>query len=124
MELDKDSAAEEVSLADEVSLDKLIVAGKPNPQNYVSQSAAALRCRAMPPPCYRNPYLKDVSQKETDPFANQRSKCAGIILVNLLLILSLNSGKVILTSMISVEILFISISIFLTVYWYKFRVLP
>ncbi|CAK8544314.1 unnamed protein product [Lathyrus sativus] len=77
VELDKDSVAEEVSLADEVSLDKLMVAGKPNPQNYVSHSAAALRCRAMPPPCYRNPYLKDVAQKEIDPFANQRSKCAG-----------------------------------------------
>lgn len=112
MELDKDSVAEEVSLAEEFSLDKLKVAAKPNPQNYVSQSAAALRCKAMPPPCYRNPYLKDVSQKETDPFANQRSKCAGIYLVTFLLILSLNTGKVILTSKMSVEILFIPISIF------------
>lgn len=76
MELDKDSVAEEVDI------DKTMAASKPKAQNYVSHSAAALRCRVMPPPCISNPYLKDVSQQETDPFANQRSKCAGIILVN------------------------------------------
>jgi wee1-like protein kinase len=78
VELGKDSVAEEENV------DKTIASGKPKAQNYVSHSAAALRCRAMPPPCISNPYLKDVSQKETDPFANQRSKCAGIILVSLL----------------------------------------
>ncbi|WJX79737.1 Mitosis inhibitor protein kinase wee1 [Trifolium repens] len=72
VELGKDSVAEEENV------DKTIASGKPKAQNYVSQSAAALRCRAMPPPCISNPYLKDVSQKETDPFANQRSKCAGL----------------------------------------------
>jgi len=70
------------SVADEFALEKIIAAPKPKGQNYVSQSAVALRCRVMPPPCFRNPYLKDVSEKEIDPFGNQRLKCAGIILVS------------------------------------------
>ncbi|XP_073157959.1 wee1-like protein kinase [Henckelia pumila] len=45
--------------------------------SFVSKSAVALRCRVMPPPCLRNPYLKDGSESNSDPFANQRSKCAG-----------------------------------------------
>ncbi|KZV32366.1 wee1-like protein kinase [Dorcoceras hygrometricum] len=45
---------------------------------FISKSAVALRCRVMPPPCLRNPYLKDGSESvESDPFANQRTKCAG-----------------------------------------------
>lgn len=75
MELGKDSVVEEVAV------EKTVEDGKPRAQNYVSHSAVALRCRAMPPPCIRNPYLKDVSKMETDPFGNQRSKCAGINLV-------------------------------------------
>lgn len=71
VELGKDSVAEEVAV------DVTVAAGKPKAQNYVSHSAATLRCRAIPPPCFSNPYLKDLSQKETDPYANQRSKCAG-----------------------------------------------
>ncbi|CDP03520.1 unnamed protein product [Coffea canephora] len=47
-------------------------------QRYVSQSAVALRCRVMPPPCIKNPYLKDASILEIDPFNNQRSKCADL----------------------------------------------
>ncbi|XP_004309698.1 PREDICTED: wee1-like protein kinase-like [Fragaria vesca subsp. vesca] len=47
--------------------------------NYVSQSAVALRCRVMPPPCFKNPYLKDDSQMDIDPFGNQRSKCAAFL---------------------------------------------
>ncbi|KAK4492577.1 hypothetical protein RD792_003392 [Penstemon davidsonii] len=46
-------------------------------QSYVSQSAVALRCRVMPPPCLKNPYLKDATEFDADPFGNQRSKCAG-----------------------------------------------
>ncbi|TQD76416.1 hypothetical protein C1H46_038044 [Malus baccata] len=34
----------------------------------------ALRCRVMPPPCLKNPYLKDASEIGIDPFGNQRSK--------------------------------------------------
>ncbi|GAV88956.1 Pkinase domain-containing protein [Cephalotus follicularis] len=46
-------------------------------QNYVSPSAVALRCRVMPPPCIKNPYLMDAPDMDIDPFGNQRSKCAG-----------------------------------------------
>ncbi|CAI9105353.1 OLC1v1004259C1 [Oldenlandia corymbosa var. corymbosa] len=45
---------------------------------YVSQSAVALRCRVMPPPCIKNPYNKDASGLNIDPFDNHRSKCAGL----------------------------------------------
>ncbi|KAK4357271.1 hypothetical protein RND71_022881 [Anisodus tanguticus] len=45
--------------------------------SYVSQSAIALRYRVMPPPCIRNPYLRDASEIDVDPFGNRRSKCAG-----------------------------------------------
>lgn len=70
------------SVVEDVAFEKTIEVGKPNAQNYVSQSAVALRCKVMPPPCIKNPYLKDVSETEIDPFGNQRSKCAGIILVS------------------------------------------
>lgn len=46
---------------------------------YVSQSAVALRCRVMPPPCLKNPYVKNGSEFDADPFSNQRSKCAGAV---------------------------------------------
>ncbi|PIN05369.1 Cyclin-dependent kinase WEE1 [Handroanthus impetiginosus] len=46
-------------------------------RSFVSQSAMALRCRVMPPPCLKNPYIKDASEFGADPFGNQRSKCAG-----------------------------------------------
>lgn len=49
---------------------------------YVSQSAVALRCRVMPPPCLKNPYVKNASDFDADPFSNQRSKCAGAVIVN------------------------------------------
>lgn len=49
-------------------------------KSYVSQAAVALRCRVIPPPCIKNPYLKNASEMDTDPFGNQRSKCAGNIL--------------------------------------------
>ncbi|KAK9084157.1 hypothetical protein Scep_030628 [Stephania cephalantha] len=50
-------------------------------QNYVSQSAVALRCRVMPPPCIINPYLKESGGVDADPFGNQRSKsiAAGLL---------------------------------------------
>lgn len=76
VELGKDS------FADEFAFEKTIAAAKPKGQNYVSQSAIALRFRVMPPPCFRNPFLEDVTEKEIDPFGNQRLKCAGMILVS------------------------------------------
>ncbi|XVF32735.1 hypothetical protein REPUB_Repub17cG0108800 [Reevesia pubescens] len=62
---------------DEINLEKTIIPGVQKTKNYVSHSAIALRCRVMPPPCIKNPYLKDASEVDTDPFGNQRSKCAG-----------------------------------------------
>ncbi|KAI7728870.1 hypothetical protein M8C21_029785 [Ambrosia artemisiifolia] len=47
-----------------------------NKQGFVSQSAVALRCRVMPPPCMKNPYIKDASENDVDPFGDRRSKCA------------------------------------------------
>ncbi|XP_051142609.1 wee1-like protein kinase isoform X1 [Andrographis paniculata] len=45
--------------------------------SYISQSAVALRCRVMPPPCLKNPYLRGAIDFDVDPLSNQRSKCAG-----------------------------------------------
>lgn len=66
---------------DEVKLDKTMVSAPQKNHSYVSQSAVALRCRVMPPPCIKNPYLMGSSEMDIDPFGNQRSKCAGTILV-------------------------------------------
>lgn len=52
---------------------------------YVSQTAVALRCRVMPPPCLKNPYVMNESETATDPFGNQRSKCASKFAVTVFL---------------------------------------
>ncbi|XP_011033577.1 PREDICTED: wee1-like protein kinase isoform X2 [Populus euphratica] len=62
--------------AEEMSIEKPLTLETKKPQNYVSQSAVFLRCRVMPPPCMKNPYLTDASEVGMDPFGNQRSKCA------------------------------------------------
>lgn len=67
------------SVADEVDIEKLLAAGKPKPPNYVSHTVVSLRSRAMPPPCIRNPYMKGTSEKDADPYGNQRSKYAGTV---------------------------------------------
>ncbi|KAK7303841.1 hypothetical protein RJT34_14758 [Clitoria ternatea] len=72
VELGKDSVPEEVDVEETEAV------GRPKAQSYVSNSAVALRCRVMPPPCIRNPYVKDASVKDIDPFGNQRLKCAGL----------------------------------------------
>ncbi|KAF5175355.1 Wee1-like protein kinase [Thalictrum thalictroides] len=66
--------------SDEVNTEKSSVTGSERKPNYVSQSAVALRCRVMPPPCVRNPYSKETAEMDVDPFGNQRSKslAAGI----------------------------------------------
>lgn len=74
VELGKDNSG-----IDEGKIEKTSVAGAWRTQNYVSQTAVALRCRVMPPPCIKNPYIKDASEFDMDPFRNQRSKCAGIV---------------------------------------------
>ncbi|KAK9281241.1 hypothetical protein L1049_004137 [Liquidambar formosana] len=72
LELAKDTLG-----VDDLKMDKTLVTGSQKNKNYVSQSAVALRCRVMPPPCLKNPYLKDASEIDIDPFGNRRSKCAG-----------------------------------------------
>ncbi|KAJ4835535.1 hypothetical protein Tsubulata_041078 [Turnera subulata] len=68
--------------SDEVKIEKINEIGTEKPRNYMSQSAVALRCRVMPPPCLQNPYLKDASEVNVDPFDTQRSKCAGFFPAN------------------------------------------
>ncbi|KAG8058058.1 hypothetical protein GUJ93_ZPchr0002g26190 [Zizania palustris] len=48
--------------------------------SYVSQSAVALRCRAMPPPCIRNPYLNTDPQIGDDVFGWRQCKSSGFSL--------------------------------------------
>ncbi|XP_034932498.1 wee1-like protein kinase isoform X2 [Populus alba] len=62
--------------SEEMMIEKTSTTEIKKPQNYVSQSAVYLRCRVMPPPCIKNPYLMDASEEGIDPFGNQRSKCA------------------------------------------------
>ncbi|EXB40825.1 Wee1-like protein kinase [Morus notabilis] len=66
-------------IIEEIKTEKITGTGTKRVQNYVSQSAVALRCRAMPPPCIKNPYIKDASGMDMDPFGNQRSKCADFL---------------------------------------------
>ncbi|KAM1169574.1 hypothetical protein TB2_030876 [Malus domestica] len=61
---------------DEVMIEKPTATEPRKVQNYVSQSAVALRCRVMPPPCFKNPYIKNASEMGIDPLGSQRSKCA------------------------------------------------
>ncbi|PNT04599.2 hypothetical protein POPTR_014G132400v4 [Populus trichocarpa] len=72
VDIGKDNISEE-----EMLIEKPSTLETKKPQNYVSQSAVFLRCRVMPPPCIKNPYLTDASEVGIDPFGNQRSKCAG-----------------------------------------------
>ncbi|XP_021763098.1 wee1-like protein kinase [Chenopodium quinoa] len=50
-----------------------------NGPNYVPKSAIALRCRVMPPPCLKNPYIKDAVEMDVDPFGSWRTKCSGYL---------------------------------------------
>uniref|UniRef100_A0A1J3JEL7 Wee1-like protein kinase n=1 Tax=Noccaea caerulescens TaxID=107243 RepID=A0A1J3JEL7_NOCCA len=63
---------------DEIMVDKL-QANQTERSGYVTQSAVALRCRVMPPPCLKNPYVMNESETATDPFGYQRSKCANFL---------------------------------------------
>lgn len=47
--------------------------------SYVPQSAIALRCRVMPPPCLKNPFTKDAVETDVDPFESWRTKCSGYL---------------------------------------------
>lgn len=73
--------AEDTLETGEAIIEKKVSNGKQQIHSYVPQSAIALRCRVMPPPCIRNPYLNDASETDIDPFGNQRSKCAGMCIL-------------------------------------------
>lgn len=65
---------------DIAKIEKAAISGAKRAHSYVPQSAVALRCRVMPPPCIKNPYLNEASETDIDPFGNRRSKCAGEVL--------------------------------------------
>ncbi|WCJ21377.1 hypothetical protein M5689_003535 [Euphorbia peplus] len=73
----------DTSSIEEMKMEKTDVNEAQKCQNYVSQSAVALRCRVMPPPCIKNPYLMDSSEVDVDPFGSRRSKCAGFFSANI-----------------------------------------
>lgn len=54
--------------------------------SYVSQSAVALRCRVMPPPCIRNPYLNTDHQIDDNVFGGRQCKSSGSILMHCMLL--------------------------------------
>ncbi|KAH7863000.1 hypothetical protein Vadar_011983 [Vaccinium darrowii] len=70
--------AKEIFGTDEIETENTIEAEPQKSHSYVSHSAVALRCRVMPPPCIKNPYLRDTPETDVDPFSYQRLKCAGI----------------------------------------------
>ncbi|XP_058087181.1 wee1-like protein kinase isoform X2 [Magnolia sinica] len=63
--------------SDDVKATDPLVTGSQKKQNYVSQSAVALRCRVMPPICIKNPYLNETAVMDLDIFGNRRSKSTG-----------------------------------------------
>ena len=67
--------AKDILVMDEIKIEKTTEFKRNH--SYVSQSAVALRCRVMPPHCFKNPYLKDASEIALDDYGNMRSKCAG-----------------------------------------------
>ncbi|KAF8044964.1 hypothetical protein N665_5926s0001 [Sinapis alba] len=63
---------------DDIDIDEIMV-DKTQRTGYVSRTAVALRCRVMPPPCLKNPYVMNESDTTTDTFGHQRSKCASFL---------------------------------------------
>ncbi|XP_042459196.1 wee1-like protein kinase isoform X2 [Zingiber officinale] len=53
---------------------KSVQIGQQKKRSYVSQSAIVLRSRVTPPPCIRNPYMKETSSKVLDIFGDRRFK--------------------------------------------------
>lgn len=62
---------------DEINTHKQEDTGSQNNVRYVPQSAVALRCRVMAPPCADNPFSKNASETVIDPFGSYRSKHSG-----------------------------------------------
>ncbi|PKA63486.1 Wee1-like protein kinase [Apostasia shenzhenica] len=63
---------------DEVGGNKLLKTSSAKKQRYVSQSAVALRCRVMPPPCIKNPYLIINPLIDLDVFGDRKEKFSGL----------------------------------------------
>lgn len=63
--------------AGDLQLDEPPATGSQKKQNYVSQSAVALRCRVMPPPCIKNPYLSTGLSVDLDMFCDRKSRSIG-----------------------------------------------
>lgn len=82
---------------------KLLQIGSQKKKSYVSQSAVALRCRVMPPPCIKNPYLNSVSAIDVDIFCDRRSKLTGLIPVFLYRVWANVKCKYILNAEVIVE---------------------
>ncbi|KAG9450093.1 hypothetical protein H6P81_010058 [Aristolochia fimbriata] len=72
----EDHATDSLEYEDD-RLGKTLIDEVTQKKKYVSQSAVALRCRVMPPPCIKNPYLSETVMQDLDIFGNQRSKCTG-----------------------------------------------
>ncbi|XP_074268528.1 wee1-like protein kinase isoform X1 [Silene latifolia] len=77
-ELSKDSSYTDEIKTEKTSLSTTLGKGR----SYVPPSAVALRCRVMPPPCIRNPYIDDASETDVDPFDSWRTKCPGFFSVS------------------------------------------
>ncbi|KNA17261.1 hypothetical protein SOVF_081540 [Spinacia oleracea] len=71
--------AEDILYMDENKAEKNIATVLGKVPSYVPQSAIALRCRVMPPPCLKNPYIKDAVEMDVDPFESWRTKCSGYL---------------------------------------------
>ncbi|XP_021775445.1 wee1-like protein kinase [Chenopodium quinoa] len=71
--------ANDTNYVNENKTGKIAATALDNGPNYVPQSAIALRCRVMPPPCLKNPYIKDAVEMDVDPFGSWRTKCSGYL---------------------------------------------
>ncbi|CAO2839621.1 unnamed protein product [Amaranthus hypochondriacus] len=75
----KSELSKEVLYENENNQDECVAHVACKGPSYVPQSAIALRCRVMPPPCLKNPYIKDAVEMDVDPFRSWRTKCSGYL---------------------------------------------
>lgn len=73
VELSKDFSSTDELKTEKISVPTAVGKGR----GFVPQSAVALRCRVMPPPCISNPYIKDALETDLDPFGSWRTKYSG-----------------------------------------------
>ncbi|KAG0462999.1 hypothetical protein HPP92_021475 [Vanilla planifolia] len=75
--LDEDVEVKFDDFGFEIGEHKLIRPDLEQKKHHVSQSAIALRCRVLPPPCIKNPYLAPNSSIALDIFSDRRAKLIG-----------------------------------------------